>query len=280
CRRIGEVAAFHLPRFVSEVLRLWVQNKPKYADFRAYLASGGEEEIIALTKKYKKVPNFKDDKNPYFDFSSDELFSLKGRGTGECSAGMYDLIEADKKTMLELVEAARNGQKVDYDAICLLACRMLLVARGQEARDKEGVHRAFKLHFIEAGLIDEKYLSVIKDSCDSSVLELADAVVALYATMDNSFNFQNKNIERVAKEENTGTSGSGAFADFRGVACPMNFVKTKMELSKLQSGELLEILLDDGAPIENVPASLKGEGHKILATTREGVHWRVKIQKA
>ena len=60
----------------------------------------------------------------------------------------------------------------------------------------------------------------------------------------------------------------------------MNFVKTKMELSKLPSGALLEILLDDGAPIENVPASLKGEGHTILATMREGAHWRVRIQKA
>ena len=286
-RKIGEVAAFHLPRFVSEVLRLWTANKPKHADFRAYLASGGEEEIIALSKKYKKVPNFKDDKNPYFDFSSDELFSLKGRGTGECSAGMYDLIEADKKAMLELVEAARSGQGADYDQICLLACRMLLVARGQEARDKDGVYRAFKLHFIEAGLIDQKYLPAIKDKCDSSVLELADAVVALYATMDNSFNFQNKDIERVAKDapESGGSAGgaggnAGAFADFRGVACPMNFVKTKMELSKLPSGALLEILLDDGAPIENVPASLKGEGHTILATTREGAHWRVRIQKA
>ena len=157
---------------------------------------------------------------------------------------------------------------------------MLLVARGQEARDKDGVYRAFKLHFIEAGLIDQKYLPAIKDKCDSSVLELADAVVALYATMDNSFNFQNKDIERVAKDAPESGGSAGAFADFRGVACPMNFVKPKMELSKLPSGALLEILLDDGAPIENVPASLKGEGHTILATTREGAHWRVRIQKA
>lgn len=284
-KRIGEVAAFFLPRFVSETLQLWIANKSKYNTFYDYLAAGGQEEIAQLSKKYKKVPSFDEDKNPYFDFSSDELFSLKGRGSGECSAGMYDLIESDKKAMLELVSLARKGEPVDYDMICLLACRMLLIARGQEARDKEGVYQAFKTHFIEAGLIDKKYMHVIKDYCDSSVLELADAVVALYDTMDNSFNFQAaKTVESVAEEkaaeESTKTSAASRSKDYRGVACPMNFVKTKMDLSQMHSGEVLEILLDDGAPIENVPASLKAEGHNILAMTREdGGHWRVHVKK-
>ena len=67
--------------------------------------------------------------------------------------------------------------------------------------------------------------------------------------------------------------------DFRGVMCPMNFVKTKIALSPMQSGQILEILLDDGAPIENVPGSVKGEGHTVLATEKVENYWKVLIRK-
>ena len=67
--------------------------------------------------------------------------------------------------------------------------------------------------------------------------------------------------------------------DFRGVMCPMNFVKTKIALTPMQSGQILEILLDDGAPIENVPGSVKNEGHTILSTEKVENHWKVLIRK-
>lgn len=52
--------------------------------------------------------------------------------------------------------------------------------------------------------------------------------------------------------------------DLRGVACPLNFVKTKLKLEEMQSGQVLEIILDDGEPIRNVPRSVKEEGHQII----------------
>ena len=60
----------------------------------------------------------------------------------------------------------------------------------------------------------------------------------------------------------------------------MNFVRTKLELATLKSGDTLEILLDDGKPIENVPGSVRLEGHAILSQTQysEG-YWQVIIQK-
>ena len=67
--------------------------------------------------------------------------------------------------------------------------------------------------------------------------------------------------------------------DFRGVACPMNFVKTKIALSPMQSGQVLEILLDDGQPIQNVPGSVRQEGHTVLATEKIDNYWRVLIRK-
>ena len=67
--------------------------------------------------------------------------------------------------------------------------------------------------------------------------------------------------------------------DFRGVMCPMNFVKTKIALTPMLSGQILEILLDDGAPIENVPGSVKNEGHTILSTEKVENYWKVLIKK-
>lgn len=63
--------------------------------------------------------------------------------------------------------------------------------------------------------------------------------------------------------------------------CPMTFVKTKIELSKLKAGDVLEVLLTEGEPLENVPRSATEQGYKVLAveaTDAAGVH-KVVIEK-
>ena len=52
--------------------------------------------------------------------------------------------------------------------------------------------------------------------------------------------------------------------DLRGVSCPLNYVKTKLKLEELEPGNVLEVLLDDGEPIMNVPRSAREDGNKIL----------------
>ena len=54
-----------------------------------------------------------------------------------------------------------------------------------------------------------------------------------------------------------------AFADITDVVCPITFVKTKVALEELDDGQVLELRLNDGEPIQNVPRSLKDEGHKV-----------------
>lgn len=51
--------------------------------------------------------------------------------------------------------------------------------------------------------------------------------------------------------------------DMRGTPCPINFVKTKLRLEKMMPGEVLEVWLDPGEPIEQVPDSLVMEGYQI-----------------
>ncbi len=52
--------------------------------------------------------------------------------------------------------------------------------------------------------------------------------------------------------------------NLKGVACPINFVKVKVALAQIEEGQILEIVLDDGEPMGNVPRSVKQEGHKII----------------
>ena len=51
--------------------------------------------------------------------------------------------------------------------------------------------------------------------------------------------------------------------DLRKIPCPRNTSKALIFLSGMDSGETLEIYLDDGEPIQNVPSSLTLEGHKV-----------------
>ena len=67
--------------------------------------------------------------------------------------------------------------------------------------------------------------------------------------------------------------------DLRGVLCPINFVKTKLKLEMMDSGQILEVILDDGEPIRSVPRSVKEEGHKIVKVENMENAYRLLIKK-
>jgi tRNA 2-thiouridine synthesizing protein A len=69
--------------------------------------------------------------------------------------------------------------------------------------------------------------------------------------------------------------------DLKGEVCPYTFVKTKLKLEELESGEELCVTFDHAPAVENVPRSLKNEGHKIMGIEQKGERlWIVRIRKA
>lgn len=88
-------------------------------------------------------------------------------------------------------------------------------------------------------------------------------------------------MERKTAEEETlsETIDNVVFRDYRGTVCPMNFVKVKVDLSKMSKGDLLKVLLDDGQPIRDVPRSVSQQGHEVVETEKEGDHWLLTIRK-
>jgi len=58
--------------------------------------------------------------------------------------------------------------------------------------------------------------------------------------------------------------------DITDVVCPVTFVKAKVALEELEDGQVLSIRLNDGEPVQNVPRSIKEEGHQILKLVDNG----------
>lgn len=84
------------------------------------------------------------------------------------------------------------------------------------------------------------------------------------------------------KQEPVSPVATAPVYDLRGVACPMNYVKTKLKLEMMDNGEQLEVWLDAGEPIRNVPMSLRNDGHKILEEgplEAEAKHFKILVEK-
>lgn len=52
--------------------------------------------------------------------------------------------------------------------------------------------------------------------------------------------------------------------DITDVVCPVTFVKAKVALEELDDGQILAVKMNAGEPVQNVPRSIKEEGHQIL----------------
>ena len=83
------------------------------------------------------------------------MFSLAGRGAGECSAGVFDLIEVDLANARESLEAGR------LYAAALSAARALLVTRNLQPNGDQEAFELFKTHFVGGGLVDAALAGVV-----------------------------------------------------------------------------------------------------------------------
>lgn len=291
---VGEISAYDLPKFTADIFEQYLSKKDNFKSFSDYISTEGKDDISLLTAKYNEnIPDFSEDKNYYFDWGSDSIFSLVNRGMGECSAGLFDMIDVDLikiNTNIDLIANILDRNMINelLRQIIFSSARMLLITRGAEPKNTKEAYDSFLVKFIDAKLISNIYREIILIARDNetydysdkkeTIISLAHSVIALYESMDDSLQFKMTDHHVVLPEQEV--KHQTRKKDFRGVFCPMNFVKTKIELSSLKSGDLLEILLDDGEPIENVPGSIISEGHKVLDQKKIENYWSVTIQKS
>ncbi|MDO4164793.1 MAG: sulfurtransferase TusA family protein [Bacteroides sp.] len=298
---VGSLSARDVPKFVRRLLEDY-QSVGDGRSFTDYLKAEGREKALQLLAEYKHIPSFADDKNYYFDWGAEEIFSVTPQGKAECSAGLFDMIKVDldtiayNKKQLETETDAVRKNRLIYEVI-YSASRMLLVTRGLDPRSVEETFDFFIDNFIAAGYVDVRYKSLVLTArndrqadfrpLQQDAYALADAVTELYNGMDDSLQFKKPAPVKEASTDDASAQEAEATTpekprrvkDLRGVICPMNFVKTKLELAAIQSGDLLEIWLDDGQPIDNVPGSVKLEGHTIVEQEPVEDYWKVIIKK-
>ena len=68
--------------------------------------------------------------------------------------------------------------------------------------------------------------------------------------------------------------------DLTGVPCPMNSARALVKLASMSKDSRLEIIVDDGEPVVNVPLSLEDEGYHILFRQSKGKQWLLRVQKS
>lgn len=70
--------------------------------------------------------------------------------------------------------------------------------------------------------------------------------------------------------------------DLRGEVCPYTFVKSKLALEPMQSGQVLRVLIDYPPSAENVPRSMASEGHEVLhvGALGSGKEWEIVVKRA
>ena len=279
------VPARNVPAFLMDFLRAFERSE-QYPDFDAFLADGGRTTAQALAAVYAQVPDFAHDKNFYFDWDAEEVFSLAGRGPGECGAGVFDLIEVDLASAADALAAGRP-----FSAVAS-AARALLVTRGEQADSNRQALTLFERLFVQEGHVPADLAPLIGEARQASTTPGPEAafrsepgkVELLLAAVKNLYESMGPSLRLPVCATATATAPSApaipadATQDLRGVLCPLNYVKTKMALGKLKAGQVLAVLLDEKGA-QNVPDSAANDGHEVLSVEREQTHWRVVIRK-
>ena len=274
-KSIATLAAKDVPHFLYEIF------KQEAFDTKLF------DEIL------QKYSNFsRDFTNDYFyDYGVSHLFSLKGRGSGECASGIMDIIKSD---IDQAEKYLQDANKINSDSLyqaVVFAAKSLLVLFGYKPQSDREIFGLFKENIIEAGYINkdtedifDKVIAYKTTEVDSltneieNIEELIEKVKQLFFSLDSSLKFRTDLIEKTSSPKPV-KEKKDCMVDLRGVVCPLNFVKAKLELEKIQIGESLSILLDEGEPIQNVPDSFASQGQEILKKDKKDGYYLVEVKR-
>jgi tRNA 2-thiouridine synthesizing protein A len=69
--------------------------------------------------------------------------------------------------------------------------------------------------------------------------------------------------------------------NIKGLVCPYTFVKAKLAIESLETGQILEILLDSEEASRNIPKSMEDHGQQVLKAEKiNETDWILQIKKA
>ncbi|MDI3465079.1 MAG: Ferredoxin--sulfite reductase [Nitrospira sp.] len=301
-----------VPAAISHLIDVYRRDRQANENLSTFIARVGKSRLKDELIPYTIVPSYEEDPTFYYDWEGEEEFILEDLGPGECAGGALDMIEngileADQELYQAklLVEKHQYSVSVNksYRAV-LAAAKAMLVTEGLEPSTDSETFIEFDRRVAQKSVVPSVYRDLSKKvgdlgpkeaSAESAREKMAFAkgfVDACRTATDR----MGKDLKLSAMEEEKSPvapapvetkpvapvpTGAPVY-DLRGVACPMNYVKTKLKLEMMDAGERLEVWLDAGEPIKNVPMSLKNDGHQVLiqeALEPEASHYRILVEK-
>lgn len=67
--------------------------------------------------------------------------------------------------------------------------------------------------------------------------------------------------------------------DLRGVKCPVSWARAKVVLEQMESGQVLELMVDDPRGARDIPRAAEAEGYAVIDCSALDGLWRLKIEK-
>jgi sulfite reductase (ferredoxin) len=300
--RIGQLVvklpAKNVPAAVSHLVEVFRRDRQGEESLPAFITRIGKSKLKEELIPHTILPSFEEDATYYYDWEGEKEFVLEDLGPGECAGGALELID---NQMLEaeqefyqaklLLEKHQYAVAVNKAYRAIIACaKALLVTEGVEPATDADTFREFEARLASKGVIPSTYRHLQeqcgdlgpKDATNEFAQARLDFAKGFIESCRNATEGIGKDLKlkasatessltQAAVEEavvNAGPAQEPSAApvyDLRGVACPMNYVKTKLKLEMMEAGERLEVWLDAGEPIRNVPMSLRNDGHKVLS---------------
>jgi TusA-related sulfurtransferase len=94
---------------------------------------------------------------------------------------------------------------------------------------------------------------------------------------------QNKSRDKDPNMTQKVTENEDFFLDITNEVCPLTFVKTKLLIERMSSGQTARIRLNSGEPLENVPRAVEEHGHSVLSLepeTADGAVYVLLVRKS
>jgi sulfite reductase (ferredoxin) len=316
--KIGQMTvklpAKNVPAAISHLVDFYRRERQSSESFPAFLNRSGKAKLKEGLIPYTIVPSFEDDPTFYYDWEGEEEFVLEDLGPGECAGGALEMIdnrilEAEQelyqgRLLLDKHQYAVAVNKA-YRAV-LSAAKALLVTEGLDPSTDAETLAEFERLFAGRNVVHSSYRNLVaqiddlgpKDTTPEFARAKTDFATGFVEACKTATEQIGKDLKLKIDEGETSPasasqvstsqpaqsaaqSGSPVY-DLRGVACPLNYVKTKLKLEMMDAGEQLEVWLDAGEPIKNVPMSLRNDGHKILIEAPlepEAAHFKILVEK-
>jgi len=314
---IVKVPAKNVPAAVRHILDLYRQDRQSGESLPAFLKRTGKAKLKAELIPHTMLPAFEEDPSFYYDWEGEKEFNVEDLGPGECAGGALEMID---NRMLEaeqelyqakiLAEKHQYGMAVNktYRAI-VAGTKAILVTEGIDPNTDADTLAEFDRLILQKGLMPALYQNLAskfgdlgsKDPSAEFTHHKLDFARRFVEACQTATEHMSQNIQPTPREEveqpqpeplstpdatpasqHIPDRSQAPVLDLRGVMCPLNYVKTKLKLEMMEDGEPLEVWLDAGDPIKNVPMSLRNDGHTILAEEPldpTNAHFKLLVEK-